>query len=104
MSDAQRAPAEAIVRAAIDQGLRAEVAADGSLGSRIRRHRLVPYQAIIGPAEAASGDASLRLRAGRKLPPMAAGEALGRISAHVTARSPGLWEPELAPAAESRPG
>ena len=68
------------------------------------RHRLVPYQAIIGAAEAASGDVSLRLRDGRKLPPMAAAEALGRISAHVAARSPGLWEPELAPAAESRAG
>ena len=106
VSDAQRPPADAIVRAAIDRGLRAEVAADGSLGARIRRHRLVPYQAVMGPAEAAAGAVSLRLRDGRRLPPMAAGEVLGRISAHVSGRSPGLWDPDpAAPAvAESRPG
>jgi threonyl-tRNA synthetase len=79
--------------AAIDQGLRAEVAIDGSLGARIRVHRLVPYQAVVGEAEAAAGEVSLRLRDGQKLPPMPAADALSRISAQVRARSPELWRP-----------
>ena len=68
VSDDQLAAAEDLAAAAIEQGLRAELAADGSLGARIRAHRQVPYQAIIGSAEAYSGSVSLRLRDGRKLP------------------------------------
>jgi threonyl-tRNA synthetase len=47
---------------AIAQGLRVEVRYDGSLGARIRQavERRVPYQAVIGEREAASGGASLR--------------------------------------------
>ncbi len=91
VSDAQRPQAEALARAAMDQDLRAEVASDGSLGARIRDHRLVPYQAVIGAAEAASGDVSLRLRDGRKLRPLPGPESLSRLRAQVAARAPGLW-------------
>ena len=80
----------------MDKDLRAEVASDGSLGARIRDHRLVPYQAIIGAAEAASGEVSLRLRDGRKLPSQPAPEFLSRLRAQVAARTPELW-PEWQP-------
>ncbi|WP_240197334.1 His/Gly/Thr/Pro-type tRNA ligase C-terminal domain-containing protein, partial [Nonomuraea lactucae] len=40
----------------------------GSLGARIRAHRLVPYQLVVGPREVAegvaAGRASVRLRDG----------------------------------------
>lgn len=94
----QLAAARALLSAATDQGLRAELATDGSLGARIRVHRLVPYQAIIGEAEAATGEVSLRLRDGQKLPSMPAAESLGRIGAQVGARNPELWQPTLASA------
>jgi threonyl-tRNA synthetase len=91
VSDAQRPQAEALVHAAIEQGMRAEMSADGSLGARIRAHRLVPYQAVIGPAEAKAGEVSIRLRDGRKLPPVRAAEALSQIVRHVASHSPELW-------------
>jgi threonyl-tRNA synthetase len=83
--------AEALVHAAIDQGLRAEVASDGSLGARIREHKLVPYLAIIGASEAAAGEASIRLRDGRKLPPLSVVDALARIDGRVKAHTVELW-------------
>jgi threonyl-tRNA synthetase len=85
--------ARAVLGAATGQCLRAELAADGSLGARIRAHRLVPYQAVIGEAEANAGEIALRLRDGQKLPPMPTAEALARIGAQVGARSPELWRP-----------
>ncbi|MFZ0049994.1 MAG: aminoacyl--tRNA ligase-related protein, partial [Streptosporangiaceae bacterium] len=91
VSGAHQPQAEALARAAMDKDLRAEVASDGSLGARIRDHRLVPYQAIIGAAEAASGEVSLRLRDGRKLPSQPAPEFLSRLRAQVAARTPELW-------------
>ena len=83
--------ARALLGAATGQGLRAELSADGSLSARVRAHRLVPYQAVFGEAEAAAGEISLRLRDGQKLPPMPAAEALARIGAQVRAHSPELW-------------
>ena len=83
--------AEALARAAIDCGLRAEVASDGSLGARIRAHKLVPYLAIIGAAEAAAGEASIRLRDGCKLPRKATADALAEINRQVRKHSPELW-------------
>ena len=64
--------AAAFTRAAVEAGLRAELAADGSLGARVRAaaRRRVPYAAVIGPREAAEGLVSLRLRDGRALDPM----------------------------------
>ena len=87
--------AEALARRAVELGLRTELvgAGDGSLGARIRANRLVPYQAVIGPAEAATSEVALRLRDGRKLPPIAATEALASICSQVAANSPQLWGP-----------
>jgi len=91
VSDVQLPEAEALVRAAIDQGLRAEISSDGSLGSRIRAHRLVPYQAVIGASEAAAGEVSIRLRDGRKLPLMSAEDAIAKIGSQVKANTVELW-------------
>ena len=81
--------ARALQEAAVAAGLRAEVSAGGSLGARIRRGALrrVPYQAVIGPREAAAGAAGLRLRDGRDLPPMPVEQALRLIGDVVARRS-----------------
>ena len=92
VTDAELAPARMLVRQATGEGLRAELACDGSLAARIRAHKLVPYQVVIGPAEAGAGEASIRLRDGRKLPAMAASEVLAGIAVRVRARGAGLWE------------
>ena len=91
VSDAQRPQAEALLHAAIEQGLRAEMSADGSLGARIRANRLVPYQAVIGAAEAQAGQISMRLRDGRKLASVCAAERLSQIVRHVASHGPQLW-------------
>jgi threonyl-tRNA synthetase len=75
---------------AMRAGLRAEVAADGSLGSRLRAaisHR-VPYAAVLGPAEDAASQVSLRLRDGSQLPAMPAPDALALIGEVSTKRLP----------------
>jgi threonyl-tRNA synthetase len=89
VSDAEAADAAALVARATEQGLRAEFAGaeHGTLGARIRRARRVPYQAVIGPREAADGRAAPRLRDGRRLDPMPGGELLARVGAHVAART-----------------
>ncbi|MFI7408394.1 threonine--tRNA ligase [Streptomyces sp. NPDC049627] len=83
--------AEKLLRRALDQGLRAELAGPehGTLGARIRAARLVPYQAVIGEREAAEdGDlAAVRLRDGRKPGTMQGAELVARITEHVAARS-----------------
>jgi threonyl-tRNA synthetase len=83
VTDAELPYAECVARRALECGLRAEVAGsqEGSLGARIRSHRLAPYLAVVGAAEAAAGEVSLRLRSGEKLPPRPAGAALAEISA-----------------------
>jgi threonyl-tRNA synthetase len=91
ISDAQLPQAEALVKAATDQGLRAEVAQDGTVGARIRAHHLVPYLAVIGASEAAAGEASIRLRGGQRLPPMTVVAALAKIDSQVKANTPELW-------------
>lgn len=57
VTDGQVPLAVGLVRRCIEAGLRAEVSEPdrGSLGARIRSHRLVPYQVVIGPREANSG-------------------------------------------------
>ncbi len=92
ITEEQLPSATALVRQAIDQGLRAEVASDGSLGARIRAHRLVPYQAVIGASEAAAGEASIRLRGGQRLPAMSVEEAIAKISTQVKANTTKLWD------------
>jgi len=92
VSGEQLDQAEVLVRQATDHGLRAEVARDGSLAARIRSHKLVPYQAVIGPAEVAARAVALRLRDGRKLPSMSSAEAMARIVGRVRAHEAELWE------------
>ncbi|MGV9289018.1 threonine--tRNA ligase [Streptomyces sp. NPDC003719] len=93
VSDTELPDAAALVRRCTRLGLRAEISAPerGSLGARIRQARLVPYQAVIGAAEAADGRVALRLRDGRRLGPRPVGEVLTRIVALVEAHSGVLW-------------
>ncbi|WP_432752691.1 threonine--tRNA ligase [Streptomyces sp. JL2001] len=93
VSDAQSPEAEELAARCVRLGLRAEVAEPGrgTLGARIRAARLVPYQAVVGPKEAADGLVALRLRDGRRLDPRPAGEVLARVGDLVAARSPELW-------------
>jgi threonyl-tRNA synthetase len=74
--------------------LRARIAGPelGTLASRIRSSRLVPYQAVIGDGEAAAGHIAIRLRDGRRLPPLPAAAALTGIAAHVAAHLTNLWD------------
>ncbi|WP_030559003.1 threonine--tRNA ligase [Streptomyces aureocirculatus] len=94
ISSDQVANAEALAGKCADLGLRAEVAGPerGSLGARIREHRLVPYQAVIGAKEAAVDDIALRLRDGRRLEPRSAVDVLSRIRGLVDHHSVDLWE------------
>jgi threonyl-tRNA synthetase len=94
VADAQLPAAEAMARQAVDRGIRAIVARpeSGSLGARIQAGRLVPYQAVIGAREAPAGEAALRLRDGRRLPALPAGELLARIGDRVAAHRTELWE------------
>jgi threonyl-tRNA synthetase len=71
LTDAEIPDAEDFVRRCVALGLRAEAAdpSRGSLGARIREARLVPYQAVIGPKEAANGQVALRLRDGSRVGP-----------------------------------
>jgi threonyl-tRNA synthetase len=93
VSDDQLEVAAAVVRSAIASGLRAEVggAGQGSLGARIRSARLVPYTAVIGAAEAATGQVALRLRDGRQLGKLRTEAALAGVCAQVQIRSSDLW-------------
>ncbi|MEV4366890.1 His/Gly/Thr/Pro-type tRNA ligase C-terminal domain-containing protein [Nonomuraea sp. NPDC049637] len=72
LSDAELPAAEDVLRRAVAAGLRAELApADrGSLGARIRAHRLVPYQLVVGPREVSDGVPAVRLRDGRQAGPV----------------------------------
>jgi threonyl-tRNA synthetase len=87
ISGDELAPAEAFMRQAVEQRIRADLVGPehGSLGARIRSSRLVPCLGIIGSAEAAAGQVALRLRDGRKLPALAAGEALARVANEISA-------------------
>jgi len=93
ISHAQVPQSERLVRCAVDRGIRAELAGpeQGSLGARIRAHRLVPYQAVIGAAEAVADQMALRLRDGRRLPAMPAERALARIGDMIGGRRTDLW-------------
>jgi threonyl-tRNA synthetase len=95
-------PAATAVAGSCDRlGLRASVAApdQGSLGARIRAARLVPYQLVIGARELVGAEAAgpglavaVRLRDGRRLPPLPAADALARISAVVGEYGTRLWD------------
>jgi threonyl-tRNA synthetase len=94
VAEAQSAQAEALVAAAVADGLRAEVAGpeQGSLGARVRGGRLVPYQAVIGEREAEAGLAALRLRDGRRVGALPVAELVRRIGERVAGRGTGLWD------------
>ncbi|MFL1432303.1 MULTISPECIES: His/Gly/Thr/Pro-type tRNA ligase C-terminal domain-containing protein, partial [unclassified Nocardiopsis] len=62
------------------------------LGARVREHRLVPYQAVIGAREAAAGTVAVRLRDGRRPPALPVAGFLDRAAALVAARTTDLWE------------
>lgn len=81
LTDTEVPDAEAFARRCVGLGLRAESAdpSRGSLGARIREARLVPFQAVIGPKEAADDAVALRLRDGRRLEPEAADAAAERL-------------------------
>jgi threonyl-tRNA synthetase len=98
VGEAQAGAARALAAAAVEAGLRAEVAAEGSLGSRVRdaSRARIPYAAVIGDREAAAGEVSLRLRGGRALEPMPVGAALRLVGEVVAARSQALL-PERVP-------
>jgi threonyl-tRNA synthetase len=94
-TDDQVDAAAAVVREATVAGLRAELSSpEGktTLGARIRQARLVPYLAIIGPAEAETDQVSLRLRDGRQLGIVRPEDALAKILARVCNRSHQLWD------------
>ncbi|MFJ9815828.1 threonine--tRNA ligase [Streptomyces sp. NPDC101151] len=93
VAEEQAERAAAVVREAVAQGLRAELAGpgQGTLGARIRAARLVPYQAVIGEREAEAGLAALRLRDGRRPGPLPVPELLRRITDRVAARGTVLW-------------
>ncbi|GLZ29122.1 threonine--tRNA ligase [Lentzea sp. NBRC 105346] len=80
VSESELPHAFVVLQRCLELGLRAEIVADGSLGARIREHRLVPYQAIIGPAEAAHDEISVRLRDGSRLDARPAEEVLARLA------------------------
>lgn len=92
ITDDQVPSAITLLRRAIGMGLRGEISEPdrGTLGARIRSHRLVPYQAVIGRREADSGTVSLRLRTGSHLDVMPIEQALCRITATVTQHSHNL--------------
>ncbi|WP_309248738.1 threonine--tRNA ligase [Streptomyces sp. MNP-20] len=94
LTDAEMPNARAFAGRCAERGLRAEVVGPehGSLGARVRRARLVPYQAVIGPKEAADDHVALRLRDGRRLDPRPDGDVLTRVEAVVQARSTDLWD------------
>ena len=91
---AQDQAAAGVGRQAAGLGLRARVAGpdSGTLNRRIRSSRLVPYQAVIGEREAAAGQVAVRLRDGRRLPPLPADAVLAGIAAHVAAHRTSLWD------------
>jgi len=99
VADAQGPAAAAIARRAARLGLRAHVAEpdSGTLSRRIRSARRVPYQAVIGEREAAAGQVAIRLRDGRRLPPLPADAALAGIAVHVAAHRTDLWDAAAPP-------
>ena len=93
VSDRQAGLAGSLADRISAAGLRAECdPADASLGARIRRAhgRRVPYVAVIGDSEAASGLLAVRLRDGRRLPGISAADLIAEVTRQVASRSAGL--------------
>jgi threonyl-tRNA synthetase len=83
LSSGQDEAASGLHRAAVEAGLRAEVAREGSIGARIRdaASRRIPYIGVIGSREAPDGLVALRHRDGSQLPAMPVAAAIEQISA-----------------------
>jgi len=94
VGEGQLPEALALERRGAEMGLRVAVSPPerGTLASRIRASRLVPYLAVIGAREAAASQVSLRLRGGTQLPSLSAAELLAKISEIVASRSVELWQ------------
>ncbi|MEV6772957.1 threonine--tRNA ligase [Nocardia sp. NPDC051030] len=93
ISSAEDAAAAQLCDRLLDMGLRAQVldADGGSLGARVRESRLVPYQFILGPAESANGEVSVRLRDGRRLAAQPVGNAVAHVRELVEGYDTRLW-------------
>jgi threonyl-tRNA synthetase len=78
IGEPELAAARRFQQAALAAGLRVELAADGSLGARVRDWRRAPFLAVIGAREAAAGAVSLRVRdaGGGAAPPTPVAQAL----------------------------
>lgn len=74
-------------------GVRVQVidAEAGSLAARVRETRLVPYQLILGPAEAVNDEVAVRLRDGRRLPAQPVQDVVARIRGSIESRDASLW-------------
>ncbi|TDU84474.1 threonyl-tRNA synthetase [Kribbella voronezhensis] len=86
ISSAEEKAAADVLRQAVAQGIRAELAYadEGSLSARIRENRHAPYLAILGPREAAAHHLAIRERSGDKLAAAPVKEVLDRIAAEVS--------------------
>jgi threonyl-tRNA synthetase len=73
-------------------GRRRQSPDQGSLAARIRASRIVPYQAVIGPREAAEDKVALRLRDGRRFDAQPADDILRRIADRIRTRGADLWD------------
>ncbi|WP_054813507.1 threonine--tRNA ligase [Nocardia arizonensis] len=94
IADDQLEYARELARRVVDEDLRVEVVPPdhGSLSARIRRARYVPYQVILGAAEAEDGTVAVRLRDGRRLDPQLVAPFVARVAALVGRREARLWE------------
>ncbi len=93
VADAHAGQAGAVADRARAAGLRAGCdPADATLGARIRRarQRRIPYIAVIGDREAASGVVALRLRDGRHLDGIPVERLISEVAGQVADRSAGL--------------
>ncbi|MEV8613946.1 threonine--tRNA ligase [Amycolatopsis sp. NPDC051373] len=94
VSEAELPRACALVRRGQEAGLRVELSSpdQGSLGARIRDHRFVPYQAVIGAREAEAGLVAPRLRDAQRLDPLPAADFVAAVAERVAARGAVLWQ------------
>ncbi len=91
VSESEASAAHRFVDRCVRAGLRAEVSEEGTLGARIRAARLVPYQAVLGPKEAVDETVAVRLRDGRKLDPMPAGDFVNAAASLTGEHEVRLW-------------
>lgn len=86
ISSEEEKPALEVHRRALALGIRAEIAYadEGTLNARIRENRHAPYQAVIGPREAAAHQLAIRERSGNKHPAAPIKEVLDRIAAEIS--------------------